>query len=628
MPPFAECAIDSAAQSPWVNGESHRNRKSELTNLRTLVWAPTISLSWLWGLGFFYSIHVTLTYGWLGFLGFAIPNALGLGLFGWVVGRAKSPPDMIVKSFEDAYGGAILLFQFAAAAITIFGFVAYFWAPIYGRGAAIGVALLLLGASAIGHSLTLTGIKRLHVATLAVAVVAAALALSALPGTKDAAPVPLASFDSRFYGLGVPTLVGFLLGPWLDIQQWQRAAAIRREGGSVGLAYAAGAVLFFGLLCLNALLAAKSGKVGIIVSEDGLPGAEGAASFASARSAGGLLGIGGAYAIWTILALGTTIDSSYNATRWFLATKQSRGVSALLALIPPAVASSPLWLLAGATCVAAAAYRANLSLAYLMLPFATLFVSSAACLACETLGGRRFYDPVLCFLIGCAAAIVFVLGYLPPNPLLLALSPLIGLIGAAPAIVGLIVPRSRGGRAIAEYSDAPPASAPAAALEVVSSHGFDGQWFVMQLTPTYDDTNSVGNIYFANYVRWVGKARELFFNACVPDFDIKTTRFYILTRSFKHSFRREAREFEPITVRIRVASLNRKFVTLDHEIHGGAAQGLLGSGAQTLMFVDIHDYHPLDIPGEMLRGFGPYLPKQSRMRHAHEPDAEEGTPPA
>ena len=229
-------------------------------NFRSLVWAPTISLSWLWGLGFFYSIHVTLTYGWLGFIGFAIPNALGLGLFGWIIGRAKSSPDMIVKSFEDAYGGVILLFQFASAAITIFGFVAYFWAPMYGAGAAIGVALFLFGASAIGHGLTLTGIKWLHVATLVVAAIAGALALSALTGSKDAWTVPLASFDGRFYGLVIPTLVGFLLGPWLDIQQWHRAAAIQREGGSISLAYAVGAVLFFGLLSLNALLAAAAGK--------------------------------------------------------------------------------------------------------------------------------------------------------------------------------------------------------------------------------------------------------------------------------------------------------------------------------------------------------------------------------
>jgi YbgC/YbaW family acyl-CoA thioester hydrolase len=208
-----------------------------------------------------------------------------------------------------------------------------------------------------------------------------------------------------------------------------------------------------------------------------------------------------------------------------------------------------------------------------------------------------------------------VLGYVPPIPLFLSLAPIIGLIGAAPAIIGLFAPQQSGGggRTLVEYSDAPPTKVHAAALDVVPSHGFDGLWFVMQLTPTYDDTNSVGNIYFANYVRWVGKARELFFNVCVPDFDLKTTRFYVLTRSFTHNFKRETREFEPITVRIRVSSLNRKFVTLEHEIYG-SVQGLLGAGAQTLMFVDTTNYRPLDIPGEMLRGFAPYLPKDSHAR--------------
>ncbi|WP_204324907.1 hypothetical protein, partial [Morganella morganii] len=68
-------------------------------------------------------------------------------------------------------------------------------------------------------------------------------------------------------------------------------------------------------------------------------------------------------------------------------------------------------------------------------------------------------------------------------------------------------------------------------------------------------------VYFANYVRWVGKAREMFFNICMPKFDLKTTDFYVLTKSFTHDFRREAVEFEPITVKIKIANHNRKFVT-------------------------------------------------------------------
>ena len=140
----------------------------------------------------------------------------------------------------------------------------------------------------------------------------------------------------------------------------------------------------------------------------------------------------------------------------------------------------------------------------------------------------------------------------------------------------------------------------------------------MQLVPTYDDTNSVGNVYFANYVRWVGKARELFFNVCMPDFDLATTRFYILTRPFTHDYRRESKEFEQITVRIKIARHNRKFVTLQHEIHS-AAQGLLGHGEQSLMFVDRDHYNPLDIPGEVIKGFLPYWPKDSRLSANYRP---------
>ena len=80
----------------------------------------------------------------------------------------------------------------------------------------------------------------------------------------------------------------------------------------------------------------------------------------------------------------------------------------------------------------------------------------------------------------------------------------------------------------------------------ISGH-FEGKWFVYSMIATYSDTNSVGNVYFGMYGMFVGKTRELFFNTVMPDFDLKTTKFYILTRSFEHKFVREAREFDTIT---------------------------------------------------------------------------------
>ena len=198
--------------------------------VRDLSWAPTIGLSWLWGLGFFYSIHVTLTYGWLGFFGFAIANVGGLWLFGYILGRSKRTPDQIIKDIEGRYSGVFLLFQMAALVVTIFGFVAYLWQPIVGEGSGLGVALLLLFACAIGHAFSLQQIKLLHIVYTVVGVTAGIVLLVGLRQTSSYPGVPLQSFDSRFYGLIMPTLVGFLLGPWLDIQHWQRAVFIKREG--------------------------------------------------------------------------------------------------------------------------------------------------------------------------------------------------------------------------------------------------------------------------------------------------------------------------------------------------------------------------------------------------------------
>ena len=578
---------------------------------RSLSWAPTIALSWFWGLGFFYAIHVTLSYGWLGFLAFALPNAMGLSLFGWILGAPRRDLDRIVGVIQGPYALLFSLGQMFAVAITIFGFLAYAWLPLFGPGVIVGVVALVLVACSIGHAIPLRGIRIVHGVALVLGVIACAVMFPNLVAAPRGAPVPLYAFDERFYGLVVPSLVGFLLGPWMDIQQWQRAVEIKRSGASVRSAYVAGAILFLGLLTVNALLAASVGLGEPVVSSDGIPGAFGAIAHAIARDHQTVTT--SAFVVWTAIAAITTIDSFYCATRWLGASVTARSNSPLLAFVPAGLVSSPVWILGAAVTTATIATWSGLSLVYLMLPFATILVGAAACLLCETLGATRRYDPVLGYMIGMTACLVFLVGYVAPSWALLSVAPLIGLIGALPMIMELL-----------GWSSAPPVGTPmppeeramkAVTLtpvrdrgEPAASHGFDGQWFVLNLIPTYDDTNSVGNVYFANYVRWVGKAREMFFNVCMPEFDLGKTDFYILTKSFHHDFRREAAEFEPITVKINIASHNRKFVTLAHEIHS-AKSGLLGKGEQSLMFVDTEHYRPLDIPRSIIEGFLPYWPK-------------------
>jgi YbgC/YbaW family acyl-CoA thioester hydrolase len=584
--------------------------------IRSLVWTPTVALSWLWGLGFFYSIHVTLTYGWLGFLAFATANAGGLFLFGWVLGSPKRDAPAILRSAEGPYLGLFLLAQLCAVAITLFGFAAYLWTPMIGGNVAIGVGVLVLIGCSTGHAANLTGLKYLHIVYVVFGVAAALTALSAMRSASAASEVPLFAFDSRFYGLLTPTLVGFLLGPWTDIQQWRRVVHIRRAGGSARLAYAAGAILFFVFLVINALLAATTAPGAFVVSADGLPGAE--ASVAISASREGLPLATSAFFVWAVIAAVSTIDSAYEAIRELLRAVTARSASPLLAFIPGRVVSSPLWVVIAALGVATGVASADLSLMYLMTPFATLFAGATACLVCEALGGPRLYDSVLSLMIGLTALLIFLSGYVPPIPALLTIAPLVALTAAAPSAAALLGWRIAPKRAEppALFEETAPTPAPATVVvanqDAAASFGFDGQWFVVHMIPTYDDTNSVGNVYFANYLRWVGKARELFFNACMPNFDLKNTDFYVLTRSISHDFRRETREFDAVTIRVKIAGHNRKFVTLAHEIHS-ETHGLLGRGEQSLMFVDTANFHPLDIPRSIVEGFLPYWPKGSPL---------------
>ncbi|KQT57015.1 thioesterase [Methylobacterium sp. Leaf456] len=569
----------------------------------SLSWSPTVALSWLWGLGFFYAIHVVLAHGWMGFAAFAAPNALGLFLFGWVLGDPKRDPAAILRKAEGAYAGLFLLAQLFAVAITLFALHRYVGAPLFGERAEGGLVGLVLVAAILGHALSLRRLRWIHAGGLTVGVGAGLLAWTGLAAAMPAGPTPLLVADERFFGLVAPTLVGFLLGPWTDLQHWQRVVEIRRGGGSVRLAYGVGAVLFLGLLTLNALIASAAGPAGAVTTADGLIGFQPAVAAAVLRT--GLEGAGTAFALWAVIAALSTVDSAYAALRWSMGAVTARSQSVLLTFVPPSLVASPVWVLFGAGALAAGAAAADLSMIYLMLPFATLLAGAAACLLLEALGARRAYDPMLCALLGATAALLAVAGYVTPSAGLLTLSALVPLVGALPML----------SQYLGWSAPAPAATAPepvATVIRVVNDNaagaeGFEGRDFVIRLTPTYDDTNSVGNIYFANYVRWVGKARELFFRHCVPDFDLASTEFYILTKSFQHDFRREAREFEPLTVRIRVKHANRKFVTLEHEIHS-ATQGLLGRGEQSLMFVDTRNYRPLDIPKSIVEGFLPYAP--------------------
>lgn len=298
----------------------------------------------------------------------------------------------------------------------------------------------------------------------------------------------------------------------------------------------------------------------------------------------------------------------------------------LLSIIPKQIVCSPIPTFVVVAIITLIGFFAKFEVEYFMVFYASFFVGYAALAIarCFVPNSQQPLPQIRMFSMACLCLVIFAFGYMIDQNVLMYIGSLLPLayvvwLVTTTDLLRLVTEKADqvmhaaaelpAIRALSKQEPAVATSevtAPAAAGDYNLAGHFEGKWFVYSMIATYQDTNSVGNVYFGMYPLYVGKTRELFFNAAMPDFDLKTTKFYILTRSFEHKFVRETREFDTITVKIKVAEANRKFCTLEHQIFGAEGQ-LLGKGKQSLLFVSSKDYGLLDIPPEVYTAFMKYL---------------------
>ena len=629
----------------------------------TLLWGNTVALSWMWGLGLFFSVQFTTQFGLVGLLSFAIPNCFGLIGFGLIthhLARRQAGGSESLGRFFTGWSRPLrlifFLYQLLAITLTIFALIRYGWMPLGLEPQILYLPLILLVILAagilFGEEFNIRRIKWSHGVIFLIIAAAIGILLSAPSHISPALPSitveKLPTDDWNFWGYIIPIVIGFLLGPWLDLQQWQRAIQMHRERVSVAAAYIIGATQFFLLLLFHGFLAlwALGAGAGKFLHEGlggHMYGHDSVMRLLFERAAEHPW-IFGAYCVFLCACVLTTLDSGYVALRWFLQSNVRTSVNAIFALIPTSLVTSPIpiFLFCGAVALIGAAV--GLELEYFMIFYATFFVGYSA------LGIARCYintpanriPQIKMFCLGSLAVVIFAFGYLLAYPAFMIIGSLLPLgyviwtlskptaaedfvsdtdaLGA-PAdemspLAAPTMPAAQGPTAPARTNLVETVAETAAAIgeaakslvgsvqHSLTGH-FEGKWFVHSFVATYADTNSVGNVYFGMYAMWVGKTRELFFNRVMPKFNLKDTPFYILTRSFEHKFVRETREFETVSVRIRIGGYNRKFVTLEHEIYDSQNQ-LLGKGQQSLLFVSSADYKMIDVPPEVHSAFLPY----------------------
>ncbi len=604
--------------------------------VNALLWGNSVALSWVWGLGLFFSVQFTVEFGLTGLLTFLIPNCLGLFLFGAIadhIARRNAGSESLAAFFTNwsrPFRLVFFLYQIIALSLTIFALIRYAWQPLGLHPDSLYLpltALIILAAGILfGEEFSIRRIKYSHAVFLAVilccvAVIILELGSPYLRGIHR--PSLLPTHDMDFWGYVVPICIGFLVGPWLDLQQWQRAIQIRRENTSITASFAFGALIFGAVLLFHGILAlwAMEGGGASFIQKGlaGYPYAESLLTrvFAAAPANPWLLG---AYLTFLGACILTTLDSGYIALRWFFQSNASRSKNPIFSLIPERLVTSPIPSFVLCALIAVTGAALGIELEYFMIFFATFFVGySALAIGRAFMNGPVNMIPqVKMFCIGSLAVVIFAYGYFLHQPVFQILGSLLPLGYVLWLMLKPIVPLV-GEETITEGEElAQPATASVVPLTPVGTvltpaptgtHDitghFEDKWFIHSFVATYADTNSVGNVYFGMYAMWVGKTRELFFNRVMPKFNLKETPFYILTRSFEHKFIRETREFETVSVKIRVAGYNRKFVTLEHEIFDSTGN-MLGKGSQSLLFVSSSDYKMLDIPQDVMTAFISY----------------------
>ena len=612
--------------------------------LNALVWGNSVALAWMWGLGLFFSVQMTFMFGLQGLLLFAIPNALGLMLFGFLTQIVAKRHDggreslaIFFDKFAKPFRLIFYLYQILALTLTVFALARYLFVPLQLASGSLFVIYLglivfvILAAGCLfGEEFGINKIKYSHALLGLLLLVCVGIILFGLQPflpTNFAwtAPFPKEWTGPTIYGYAIPLTVGLLVGPWLDLQHWQRAIQIHRENSSIRLSYFFGGAIFFLMLLFHGCLAlwvmnTENAPLPANVALDGFKYAHDLVThyFINNSTATGWMPL--AYFSFLSICALTTLDSGYIALKWFLGSNVEKSQNMLVSLVPKQMISSPIpsFMLVGV--ITLIGIFAKLELEYFMVAYASFFVGYAALAIarCFVPNSQQPLPQIRMFSMASMSIVIFAFGYLNSQTPLLFLGSLLPLIYGLWLVFNtdlLRVATEKAGEVIEAAAEIPAIRALTHATAAVTGSDvkaptdghalaghFEGKWFVYSMLATYSDTNSVGNVYFGMYPMFVGKTRELFFNATMPNFDLKTTTFYILTRTFEHKFIREAREFDTITVKIRIAEYNRKFCTLEHQIFN-SEHALLGKGKQSLLFVSSKDFSLLDIPPEVYTSF-------------------------
>ncbi len=104
---------------------------------------------------------------------------------------------------------------------------------------------------------------------------------------------------------------------------------------------------------------------------------------------------------------------------------------------------------------------------------------------------------------------------------------------------------------------------------------------------TFDDTNSVGNVYFARFFQWMGSCREVITAEHYPELVDDIKRGFGFATEFAHiDFIHECFLFDRILIKMTVTDLSRTRLEFGFEFMNEDKDILLAKGSQAVVWVN------------------------------------------
>ena len=123
----------------------------------------------------------------------------------------------------------------------------------------------------------------------------------------------------------------------------------------------------------------------------------------------------------------------------------------------------------------------------------------------------------------------------------------------------------------------------------------------------FEETNLVGNVYYANHVRWQGRCREMFLRDRAPAvIEALKHGLVMVTTRVSCEFMAELVAFDEVVLRMRLAELRQNRITMNFEYWRGEELVARGEQQVACMQREGTQVVPVPVPAQLREALREY----------------------